>query len=104
MANQAAHASMAPIATQLRQSEESGLKWSLDETTRQWIDETFTKITLGVNNERQLREVMENLDSDGIVYSRTEESSKGRELTAIGTKPYDKCEISKYFAGLKLLR
>ncbi|MBI5073033.1 hypothetical protein HZA99_04400, partial [Candidatus Woesearchaeota archaeon] len=102
LAAQVAHASTAPLTTQLRKDMSGTIDRVLDEETKAWISGTFTKIILGVEDKGQLSEVMRLLEKQGIAYSRIEESSLGGELTSIGLKPYQKEHIAPLLHGLPL--
>ncbi len=101
LATQASHASMAPITTQIRKS--GALEAMLDPETRKWVNGAFRKILLEVPDKDKLIELMEELDSAGVEYSKIEESTLNGELTGIGLKPYEKDRVAKHFKDLSLL-
>ena len=103
IAAQIGHASVAPITNPIRtSSHESQIINILDKETLEWIDKTFFKIVLGVENLDKLIEIQLLLDKDGIKYCPIVES-KINQLTCIGLKPYEKNDVSKYFSDLKKL-
>lgn len=103
LAAQVAHASTAPLTTQLRKDMSGTIDVVLDEETKAWISRTFTKIVLGVKDKAELSEVMQQLEAHGVTYSTIEESSLGGELTSIGLKPYEKERVAPLLRELPLL-
>ena len=103
IAAQICHASIAPITNPIRtHGHESKVVDIFDKDTLEWIDKTFFKIVLAVDNLDQLMMLRDRLDSDGIQYVPIVES-KINDLTCIGLKPYNKGFISPYVKDLKKL-
>lgn len=103
IATQVAHAAVAPITGQLRADLARPIAEALDEDTAKWVTGIFRKVVVEVETEQKLRNLMERLDADGIVYAAIRESSLDGQLTCIGLKPYDKGRVAPYFKGLALL-
>jgi peptidyl-tRNA hydrolase len=96
---QGAHASMAPITSQLRQD----LDFKLTDTaTREWANGTFTKIFLGVWSELELADLATSLKTRGVAFNEIHETRLDGQLTAIGLKPYLKSEASPHLSHLRL--
>jgi peptidyl-tRNA hydrolase len=103
LATQAAHASLAPLTSQLRGHFHKTLSEALDKDTREWIEGTFTKIVLEVQGINQLQEISESLRRDSVKYCEIRESTLQNELTGIGLRPYEKSKVASYFKRLNLL-
>lgn len=104
IAPQLCHASVAPITNPIRGMLDTGMAVNqvFDDDTLSWINGTFFKIVLEVPGLDEMNMLRDRLDSDGISYIPIIESNI-KDLTAIGTKPYNKGRLAPYFRGLKLL-
>lgn len=103
LASQICHACIAPITNPIRKADRNAPISSLyDKDTFEWIDNTFYKCLLEIENLDKLNMLRDRLDSDGIEYIPIVES-KIKELTVIGLKPYNKGRVAPYFKDLKLL-
>lgn len=103
LAAQAAHASVAPLTSQLRGNLDAPVREAIDRFTREWVEGTFRKIVLEAESEQDLLSLMERLRSDGVHFSEIRESSLNGQLTAIGLRPCNKGAVAHYFTGFKLL-